>query len=237
MFVQNLKEFVSEILKLRNYDQENTLLKLGLDGGQGFFKMTLNIINLEAEQGSVSLSQPKKICNLDTGVKKLFIIGIVPEMPEYFVNVKACIRQLSMGDVHLPIVFATDLKLANLMCGLQSCSGLHPCCYCETEAGIWNPAPLRTLGNIRKHYLEWRQSGAKPSDCKHFKNCIHHPLLIGNDRKRIIDIIPPPELHLLMGPFNHMYKHLKNVWPQCEEWANQIHVKQVGYHGGGFIGG
>ena len=40
-------------------------------------------------------------------------------------------------------------------------------------------------------------------------------------------ILPPDELHLLLG-INHFYKDLLKVWPDAEKWAKKCHVFKKG---------
>ena len=49
-------------------------------------------------------------------------------------------------------------------------------------------------------------------------------------------VIPPPELHLLIGLVNKMYSELEAFWPACEEWLDLCNVKKEDYHGGTFAG-
>lgn len=73
---------------------------------------------------------------------------------------------------------------------------------------------------------------------KKFFTCGHLPLLKGDRSDKIMDFIPPPELHLLMGPFNHIFKEMKKIWPDADMWPAHFYIKSVGYHGGdNFIGG
>ena len=53
---------------------------------------------------------------------------------------------------------------------------------------------------------------------------------------QIILLIPPPELHLLIGPVNTLYDALFKVWPSCVEWINRLYIKREEYHGGSFNG-
>jgi hypothetical protein len=53
-----------------------------------------------------------------TSVKKLLLIAVVPDMQENYENVKLIWDKLNMENVRFYV--ATDLKLANLMFGLQS---------------------------------------------------------------------------------------------------------------------
>ena len=46
-----------------------------------------------------------------------------------------------------------------------------------------------------------------------------------DDSTSIILLVPPPELHLLIGPVNILYEELSKVWEPCEQWI-QLHVKR-----------
>ena len=52
----------------------------------------------------------------------------------------------------------------------------------------------------------------------------------------ILRVVPPPELHLLIGPVNTIYDELSKVWPDCEEWIKRLSIKREDYHGGQFNG-
>ena len=67
---------------------------------------------------------------------------------------------------------------------------------------------------------------------------IHPPIISDklDDNTPVIEVLPPPELHLLIGPVNTLYDGLENVWPQSEEWLALCNVKKSEYHGGKFEG-
>ena len=44
-------------------------------------------------------------------------------------------------------------------------------------------------------------------------------------------ILPPPELHLLLGPVNKLVDSLTAVWPECEQWTQACNVVKDEYHG------
>ena len=48
--------------------------------------------------------------------------------------------------------------------------------------------------------------------------------------------LPPPELHLLFGPTNHMYDELSKLWPGVSVWSNACYVHKTEYHGRCFEG-
>ena len=72
-------------------------------------------------------------------------------------------------------------------------------------------------------------------------NCVHEPLFYdGTDRLKdelFLFLVPPAELHLLIGPVNTMYKELEDLWPEgIDTWAKDCHAFKQGLHGGEFNG-
>ena len=57
-----------------------------------------------------------------------------------------------------------------------------------------------------------------------------------DDSTPVLTIVPPPELHLLLGPVNHLYNEINKVWPQGEDCLKSCFVKKSEYHGGSFEG-
>ena len=57
-----------------------------------------------------------------------------------------------------------------------------------------------------------------------------------DDETPVLHIVPPPELHLMMGPVNHLYNEMNKFWPQSEDWLKLCFVKKSDYHGGAFEG-
>ena len=60
--------------------------------------------------------------------------------------------------------------------------------------------------------------------------------MTGNRETPIILAVPPPELHLLIGPVNTLYDALNKVWSESESWLSKCNVKKTEYHGGSFAG-
>ena len=52
----------------------------------------------------------------------------------------------------------------------------------------------------------------------------------------IIEVLLPPELHLLIGPVNTLYGGLEKIWSWTEDWLKLCSIKKVEYHGGKFEG-
>ena len=91
----------------------------------------------------------------------------------------------------------------------------------------------RTFDSLIDLFFNFKDANAKRGDAAKYGNVIHLPLIDTIPRDTpVIEIIPPPELHLLLGPTNKMYSSLENVWPALEGWLQSIHVKKTEYHGG-----
>ena len=89
--------------------------------------------------------------------------------------------------------------------------------------------------------LFWRYFDARAvrKDAKSYGNVIHPNMFAGgviDESALTILIVPPPELHLLMGPVNTMYDELCKTWAGCEEWIKRLHIKREEYHVGSFNG-
>ena len=53
----------------------------------------------------------------------------------------------------------------------------------------------------------------------------------------VIDVVPPPELHLLIGSFTTLHKHLETKSPEiAQRWLRECHILKDEYHGGTFTG-
>lgn len=71
---------------------------------------------------------------------------------------------------------------------------------------------------------------------KYFENAVHEPLFFPDEPKLVLELIPPMELHLLLGVVNHLFKGLTKLYPGAAEWPLKLHIKMEDYHGGEFVG-
>ena len=125
-------------------------MKIKLDGGGGSFKICLNII----DQVSPGQSPVKKQPNIggsttqfsNAGVKKLFILDIAHDVQELYDNIEAFVNALQLSSLQLCV--CADLKLANILFGLQGHASKFPCTWCQGTSRRKTPARLRTLGRI-----------------------------------------------------------------------------------------
>ena len=67
---------------------------------------------------------------------------------------------------------------------------------------------------------------------KDFSNVIESSLTIADPETLVIDVHPPPELHLLIGVVNHLIKLCINVDSGILDLTNAQNIFHHCYHGG-----
>ena len=80
-----------------------------------------------------------------------------------------------------------DLKVVNIICGLQNHASMHPSCYCEVDKKSLNSSgTIRKFGSLSQCYQCFQQSDQK--NPKVFKNTIH-ALLFEANKTKVLDVI------------------------------------------------
>ena len=235
----DVSAFIDSILEKRDREWgDNMLLRIGLDGGGGFFKIILSIFDKDDPYPNVNSALSKKF--KESGVKKAFIIALVPAISENYVNVKRLWINLKLQDLRFrKFTVATDLKLCNIILGMMNHSSCHPCCWCDTDKDSLNKKGTpRTIGNLMKLFWAYFESGCSKDKARNFGNVIHQPMFNNDesDDTPVIQLLPPPELHLMTGPVNTMLDGLESVWTESEKWLKSCNVKKTEYHGGQLTG-
>ena len=202
--------------------------------------MTTALFNCSWKLGSPSKSPFKKRANLgefkDSGVKKLMILAIAFDVKENYANIKLVFDTLQLND--LKFTLAADLKLLNIIVGIQSHSSMFPCTWCEGTSPFEAAAPQRTLARIKGLVSSFRNSGSTLAQSKTFFNCINMPLIQAQDKAPILETIPPTELHLMLGVTNHIFDKLNKHWgdDKAYKWANENSIVRAEYRGGSLEG-
>lgn len=232
----DLISFIEKVMDERNvYDFH---LNFGIDGGGGSLKFTLSVqskkLYKDENYKRKSIDEFK-----DTGVKKLFIIALAPKIEENYTNVELIYSKLNLNDCfnNFSSTLTTDLKLTNVITGLTSSSSCCPCPYCEaSKDNLHSCGVLRTLENCLFNYNDWKSNGCVKKNIKNFKNCQHPPLLqVENDNELILYLMPPPELHLLLGCVNKLYSSMQILYSDiAEKWRKDCNVVKSYTNGGKF---
>ena len=147
--------------------------------------------------------------------------------------------------------FCNDLKVARYLCGMMQGQPMYPCPYCEVHKDNLDTAgPPRTLRSLFKNFEDYRDfctnnnlttKKQKKAVCKNFNSVENKPLLIRDKNSPDIDklvlfIMPPDELHHLIGPFDKLYSSLLKHYRKLEQWSDSFCTRKR-YHGGTFTGG
>ena len=80
--------------------------------------------------------------------------------------------------------------------GLSGHGGKYSCLFCDGDKT--NLGELRTFNMLKNTYKNFAKSRFKKSSMQLYKNVIHPCLLVESEEMYVLDVIPPPELHLLM---------------------------------------
>ena len=237
VIVSDLKGLIDNVLEKRGLERENALIRIGLDGGGGFMKICSSIFDVEAPYSSTLQSGQAVKKFKDSGVKKVIILGIAQGVQENYVNLKKLWINIGLDKLDYDFTIATDLKLANIMLGMQNHSSTHPCCWCDIDKNnLDKKGNLRTIASLYELFADYYDATLKSKTkvkSKDFGNVIHCPLIdLPDNEIPVYEKVPPPELHLMMGTVNHVLAQLENVWPGVQGWYQAINIKKSDYHGG-----
>ena len=143
----DLTSLTDKIIEEWELDSETTLIRIGMDGGQGFVKFCLSVFELNANENTEKNALAEKF--KDLGVKKAMIITVVPDIPENYFNIKRLWINVGLHLFNRKFTIATDLKLCNILLGLMSHSSMHPCCWCDVDKNnLHKKGNARTVGNL-----------------------------------------------------------------------------------------
>lgn len=140
-------------------------------------------------------------------------------------------------DLKLPVKFTTDFKVILEAVGQQSIGSLFNCPFCyksRREYRSKRVCELRTFQMNCYWYFVWanvyNMSKARAMDCY---NCVREPLGCFPSKGIILDEVPPPELHILIGIFNDCYDMIRSFDEIiAEDWTNHSHTLREDYWGG-----
>ena len=120
----DVEGLVAHIKEKRGYDleaeEDDLLIKLGLDSGRGFLKLCLTMEQLKSSEEFTEekKKRPRHEQRFkDGGVKKLIILALVENCLETYDNVKVLMDILGINTLSFSKCFSVDLKMDNIMLG------------------------------------------------------------------------------------------------------------------------
>lgn len=131
IFCTNVREFLHRILKERGWEINDIKLRLSIDEGRSFLKVSASIFHKDHQIEETDL-QPFK----STGVKRTFLLAISTMKEDYesisILLAKLCLDQQLEG---VDFFFAQDLKCFNIALGLGAHRSTFPCLFCHWRVG------------------------------------------------------------------------------------------------------
>ena len=223
VFVKDSSALNEHICSIRGLEQDKVLVRVGIDGGQGSLKIIMNVFDREVNIYSKDTK--------NTGVNKVIVLAFVKDIPENHRNLQILFQKTNLNDMKFSL--ASDLKLLNIIVGLSSHGGKHSCLYCEGE--LSSIGELRTFNSLKERFESYTQNGSKTGSMKLYKNVIHPCLLDEEGEKLVLEVIPPPELHMLMKIVTEVGDILR-LEPDIATWLKDYGIIWHGYNGGGLDG-
>lgn len=242
-FINDMNAFIAAICDKRDHSDENLTIALGLDGGQGKLISTLTV----SPEGEGNKAERKKTNNSlkSTGTRRAFVAARVDGVPETYSNLTQLLSPLNLPTLDKDFGVVCDLKVINILVGLQSCSSRHSCPFCQgakydkngdfAKDGLWNlDAVRRDFENLSSDYVRYREEANDRRRLKDFNSVEFPPIMIHKDQMSIpiMALLPPPELHTgLLGPVNQTIKMLKQIVPGVEDFMKMNNIKGSGCGG------
>ena len=240
VYCNNVPALVEHVCNVRDldYGSRDLNIKLGIDSGGCFMKFCLSIFS----SSDSSTSSTERKTYLDSSVKKIIIIAIIPDLKETHGNVQKVMDLLQFTNIDFEYTYAMDFKLANIVAGLQSHGCTYPCLYCECPKSEFSTSkarqyPLRTIGEVSKHAAAFRS--IRNAEAKNFKSCVNQPLIRAADNDIFIRHIPPPELHMLLRITNKLFKEMEKSdigKLVAHRWIQELGITRPQFHSNEFTG-
>ena len=239
-----------------------------IDGGQGFLKLSLSILppNYNPITDSASKDSEdsdKDAINTDmkgnnfpfmqiklTGVRKLVILAIVPDIPETNSNLEILFEKTGINDISFKL--AADFKMLYVCLGLQNSVAIYPCPYCEItlndlrdlEKSVFEKnfeiPKERTFGTLKKDYNKFQSEFfSKKKDARYCHSTINQCVIQEGENISILEKCPMDELHIMEGIVNHIFFKglvIKIGRENAMKWPKKINVVPVLYQGEKFEG-
>ena len=225
---KDAKQLIEKVVEARDLDINNVKCRTVIDGGQGSLKIVTSVF-----QGDIDELTQEGNSEKLTGSNRLIILAEVEGGLETHSNIHQLLERLQLD--RLPgLVMVGDLCVTNVYSGISKHGGKFACHLCEGESTT-ECGKLRTFRSLADHHAAYTAAGSKPAKMQKFKNVINKCLIKAEPDVLVSDVLPLPELHLLLGVCTHFFKVMLKLWPQLAMWGRgkwTVH----GRHGGGLDG-
>ena len=234
-YCKNVIELFKFVAHRRGYHPQTDLIELfGCDKGGKILPSVKKVVNIKKVvdefsspscKGKRSSYQqgafPKAF--KDSGVNRTIVLALAPYCCESYSNLEVISKILKLDYTLLKSPSDTnDLLCSPKFCGVGTAASTYPCHVCEMAARDFGKVEndlflkggkLRTLKSIDDNAMQYQE------DCKTHKkktklssasrfNCEKRPLYYLHNipfSKLVLLLMPPPELHILLGLGNDFF--------------------------------
>ena len=203
IFCTDIAALWTLIIELRKIAQDDEEIVLGIDDGQEMLKIMCTIKRKSKKKSTAKRARysdgvSPHSANL-AGVKKTFILALMPYTCENYANMKRLMSKLNFAG--LKFTFTMDMKMCLILLGKQMGACKFACILCDGCSPWLGDFSLLTLKSLMEWFEQWDKSDH--SDGKPFRNVIHQSILsymeVWGEDTLIMDILNIPELHILLG--------------------------------------
>ena len=214
--VKDAKSFIDKVIEVRGLNKDTVKCRVVPDKGQGSLKIVVSVFDSDIDPDISFTYQEGKHEKL-TGSNRLLVLAKVNGGQERYENIRLLLERLQLQRIS-GLVLVGDLSIVNVYIGISSHGGKYACYICEGESTL-EAGPACIFRNLASQHEGCIARGSDPKTMKLFKNVIHPCLVMGDPEQEVGELIPLPELHLLMGVGNWGYKLLLKVWPSLLLWG------------------
>ena len=247
---KHLNTLILIVCEKRGLCEDDIKIVLGIDGGQSKLICTMAIVPKDELDKKARMAQENvKDRSKSTSTKRCLVIARIDQVPENYTNVTILMSKLNLPELRKDFCVVADLKLVDIMVGIQSTSSMHPCPFCDghkidkngrktNQKGTFIKGIPRTMENVQDHFEDYSVHPDKKQLMNHasvqFPPIYIHP---GQENMTVMQLYPPPQLHCgILGPGNDTMRKLEEFFPQeIEQFYAQHHIKGSG-PGGQFNG-
>ena len=208
------EEVLSCVMMKRGLTADNCDIVCGIDGGQGSLKVCLQTLP-KAAINSQTMGRSKYSDgvaakeSLLSSVNRLILLGLVPNCPENHHNISVIMREL--GLISLEFVKSVDIKLVMILVGKSAGKPKYGCPFCSSAQPFKEKGKLYTLSRLVELNESYISAGCPRDSQMKYENMTNPPVLTSSDPdKTVLDLVVPPELHLLIGSVDKLMKEIEN---------------------------
>ena len=99
VYIKEPAKFIEHIILDQGLSKEKLMVRVGLDGGQGTFKVVVSIFETDYDP-EVTFKLKERPGNRLTGSKRLLVMALAEDMQEIYQNLRIVVTKLKLNDLN-----------------------------------------------------------------------------------------------------------------------------------------